>query len=93
MDENKNKAFHHHSPGIYQPRHPENTVLYQILQEDLETWIKQTQENGGFVSSHVEKDFRADLKCGLLCYGFSQARYTCGNEFWSLKKNLLSTKY
>ena len=36
MDENKDKACHHHSPVIYQPRHPENTVLYQILQEDLE---------------------------------------------------------
>ena len=81
MDENKDKACHHHSPTIYQPRHPENTVLYQILQEDLETWITQTQENGGYVPSHVEKDFREYLKCGLLCYGFARARCTCGNEF------------
>lgn len=81
MDENKDKACHHHSPGIYQPRHPENTVLYQIIQEELETWIIQTQENAGFVSSHVEKDFRSYLKCGLLCYGFARARCACGNEF------------
>jgi len=81
MDENKDKACHHHSPGIYQPRHPENTVLYQILQEDLETWITQTQENGGYVASHVEKDFREYLKCGLLCHGFARVRCTCGNEF------------
>ncbi|MCP3853037.1 MAG: hypothetical protein GY694_22830 [Gammaproteobacteria bacterium] len=67
MDENKDKACHHHSPGIYQPRHPEKTVLYQILQENLETWITQKQENGAYVSSHVEKDFREYLKCGLLC--------------------------
>ncbi len=79
MDENKDKACHHHSPTIYQPRHSENTLLYQILQEDLETWITQTQENGGYVPSHVEKDFREYLKCGLLCYGFARARCTCGN--------------
>ncbi|MCU7836870.1 MAG: transposase zinc-binding domain-containing protein [gamma proteobacterium symbiont of Taylorina sp.] len=78
---NKDKDCHHHSPGIYQPRHPEKTVLYQIVLEDLETWIKETQDNGGFVSSHIEKNFRSYLKCGLLCYGFARARCTCGNEF------------
>ena len=56
-------------------------VLYQILQADLETWITQTQENGGYVASHVEKDFREYLKCGLLCHGFARAHCTCGHEF------------
>ena len=50
MDENKDKdkACHHSLPRIYQPRHPENTVLYQVFQEYLETWITQTQEEGGY---------------------------------------------
>jgi hypothetical protein len=81
MDENKDKACHQHIPGLYQPRHPENTVLYQILQVDLETWITQTRENGGYVASHVEKDFREYLKCGLLCHGFARAHCACGHEF------------
>lgn len=73
MDENKDKACHHNSLGIYQPRHPENTVLYQVFQEYLETWIAKTQENGRYVASHVEKDFWEYLKCGLLCHGFARA--------------------
>ncbi len=42
-----------------------------IYQEYLETWITQTQEEGGYVPSHVEKDFRKYLECGLLCHGFA----------------------
>jgi len=80
MDETKDKVCHHSLSGIYQPRHPENTVLYQVFQEYLETWITQTQE-GGCVPSHVEKDFRKYLECGLLCHGFARARCTCGHEF------------
>lgn len=67
--------------GIYQPRHPENTVLYQVFQEYLETWITQIQEEGGYVPSHVEKDFRKYPECGFLCHGFARARCTCGHEF------------
>jgi len=81
MDENKDKACHHLLPGVYQPRHPKNTVLYQVFQEYLETWITQTHEEGGYVPSHVEKDFRKYLECGLLCHGFARARCTCGHEF------------
>ncbi|NOQ80147.1 MAG: hypothetical protein GQ546_12195 [Gammaproteobacteria bacterium] len=47
----------------------------------METWIAQTQENGGYVASHVEEDFREYLKCGLLCHGFARARCSCGHEF------------
>ena len=77
MDKNKDKACHHSLPGIYQARHPENTVLYKVFQEYLETWITQTQEEGGYVPSHVEKDFRKYLECGLLCHGFARARTRC----------------
>ena len=81
MDENKDKASHHSHPRIYQPRRPEKTVLYKVFQEYLETWITQTHEEGGYVPSHVEKDFRKYLECGLLCHGFARARCTCGHEF------------
>ena len=54
MDKTKDKACHHLPPGIYQPRHPENTVLYQVFQEYLETWITQTQEEGGYVRRYVK---------------------------------------
>ena len=53
---NKDKDCHHKSPGIYQPRHPEKTLLYQIIQEDLETWIKENQENDSlFQLCHVKE--------------------------------------
>ena len=55
MDANKDKACHHSLPGVYQSRNPENTVLYQVFQEYMENWITQTQEEGGYIPSHVEK--------------------------------------
>ena len=68
-------------PQIYQSRRPEKTVLYKVLQENLETWIEQTHENGGTVPTYIEKDFRQYLECGLLSYGFARARCECGHEF------------
>jgi len=69
------------SPQIYQQRRPEKTILYKVLQENLNTWIEQTHENGGSVPAHIEKDFRNYLECGLLSYGFARARCECGHEF------------
>ena len=68
-------------PQIYQSRRPEKTVLYKILQENLETWVEQTYQSGGSVPTHIEKDFRHYLECGILSYGFARARCECGHEF------------
>lgn len=68
-------------PQIYQSRRPEKTVLYKTLQENLETWVDQTFQSGGSVPTHIEKDFRHYLECGILSYGFARARCECGHEF------------
>jgi len=66
---------------IYQSRRPEKTVLYKVLQENLASWIEQAHNNGHSVPTHIEKDFRQYLECGLLSYGFARARCECGHEF------------
>lgn len=79
MNDTKNNGAK--PPQIYQSRRPEKTVLYKVLQENLETWIEQTHENGGTIPTYIEKDFRQYLECGLLSYGFARARCECGHEF------------
>ena len=68
-------------PQIYQSRRPEKTVLYKTLQENLETWVEQTYQNGGSVPTHIEKVFRHYLEYGILSYGFARARCECSHEF------------
>jgi len=76
-----NKANSDAIPKVYQSRRPEKTVLYKVLQENLNTWIEQTHKNGNSIPPHIEKDFRQYLECGLLSYGFARARCECGHEF------------
>ena len=71
----------HVSPTVYQHRRPERTVLYQVLQENLNTWLAQSQEYGDTIAPYVEKDFRQYLECGILSQGFARARCECGHEF------------
>lgn len=69
------------TPKVYQSRRPEKTLLYQLLQKNMNTWLAQTQENGGSIAPYVEKDFSQYLECGILSYGFARARCECGHEF------------
>lgn len=73
------------SPAIYRRRHPERTVLYQVFQENLESYLAQARWEdpaGEAVPSHVEREFRKYLQCGLLCHGFARARCEdCAQEF------------
>jgi len=71
----------HAAPKVYQPRRPEKTVLYQVLQDNLNTWLVQTLENGNTTASYIEKDFNKYLECGILSHGFARARCECGHEF------------
>ena len=43
------------STGAYQPRDPEQTLVYRVLQENLETFLARQQENGRHVPRFVEK--------------------------------------
>jgi hypothetical protein len=72
-------------PAPYCRRHPEQTVLYQVVQQHLETYLTLAGEDdwdGQRVPAYVEREFRHDLECGILAYGFARARCPdCGHDF------------
>jgi len=77
------------SPGCravaYRRRHPEQTALYQVVQQHLETYLALAGEDdwdGQRVPAYVEREFRRYLECGILAYGFARARCPeCGHDF------------
>jgi hypothetical protein len=66
----------------YQRHRPEETVLYKIIQEDLETFLRLVHEECGRpLPGFVEKEFREYLKCGILAHGFLRAKCeSCSHE-------------
>ena len=60
----------------YDQRHqPEHTVLYKIVQENLETFLRLVhQEYDRPLPDFVEKEFRDYLKCGILAHGFLRSK-------------------
>ncbi|MBK1631458.1 hypothetical protein CKO31_12040 [Thiohalocapsa halophila] len=66
-------------------RHLEQTTLYQIVQQHLETYLAFAGEddwNAQRVPAYVEREFRRYLECGILAYGFARARYPdCAHDF------------
>ncbi|MEJ2387699.1 MAG: transposase [Chromatiaceae bacterium] len=69
--------------GPYQRRRPAETVLYQLVQEHLETFLALNGDGTGEgLPGYVERDFRKYLDCGILARGFARARCTdCGEDF------------
>ena len=74
-------------PGtaVYRRRQPERSVVYQVLQGHLETWLagcREVDEEGFPVAGYIEQDFRKYLECGILAHGFARARCAgCGYNF------------
>ena len=72
-------------PRPYSRRRPESTTLYQVVQHHLETELALAREGDGDgqrVPAYLEREFRDDLTCGVLVYGFARARYSaCGRNF------------
>ena len=66
----------------YQRHQPEHTVLYKIVQENLETFLRLVHEEcGRALPDFVEKEFREYLKCGILAHGFLRAKCeSCSDE-------------
>jgi hypothetical protein len=64
------QAREQRSTGAYQPRDPERTLVYRVLQENLETFLARQQENGRHVPRFVERVLRAVLECGIFACGF-----------------------
>ena len=69
--------------GLHQRRRPAETVLYQLVQEHLETFLALADDpTGPGLPGYVERDFRKYLDCGILARGFARARCKdCGDDF------------
>jgi hypothetical protein len=64
--------------SAYLPRAPAESVLYQIVRDDFETFraaAAHTHDGDG-LPRFIEKEFRGFLRCGVLAGGF--ARFRCG---------------
>jgi hypothetical protein len=63
----------------YRRRRPEDTVLYQLVADHLETFLHhlEADPSRGTLPGFVEQEFRHFLRCGLLCHGF--ARFQCSH--------------
>jgi hypothetical protein len=61
----------------YEPRHPSQGLLYQIVHDHFETFRAQTASlrDGEGLPRFVEQEFRDFLQCGWLAGGF--ARFRC----------------
>jgi hypothetical protein len=59
----------HRGPS-YQRRRPEETALYQVVREELESFLARARERDRPVPRFVERELRAFLACGILAHGF-----------------------
>jgi hypothetical protein len=64
-------------PPGYRPRHPDATVLHQLVYEHLETFLAEARArgDGDGLPRFVERELREFLTCGQLARGF--ARFRC----------------
>ena len=69
----------------YERRRPEETTLYQVVQEHLETFLAQVEtETGASVPNFVKDEFDAFLECGILAHRLSRgcAAVTAATRSW-----------
>ena len=68
--------------ATYERRRPEETVLYQLVQEHVETFFAQVEaETGAGLPDFVKEEFEAFLECGILAQGFLRLRCEdCAHE-------------
>ena len=66
-------------PKLYNPRHPERTLLYQTVAEHYETWLElasagQFDGQGDHHSPkpYVCQAFAKYLECGIFAHGFAR---------------------
>ena len=63
----------------YQRHEPEKTLLYQVIQENWNTFQNLAEKNreGAGLPTHVVREFESYLGCGILANGF--VRVKCGD--------------
>jgi len=73
--------------GIYQPRRPQESDVYRVVQHNLESWLVAAREaspDSDPIPGYVEREFRNFLSCGILARGFSRCKCSnpgCGYEY------------
>jgi hypothetical protein len=69
--------------GVYKPRDPRTTALYEVVRDNLET-LYGAIEDGAIavrIPRHARKELEAYLSCGLLCRGFARLKCEdCGER-------------
>jgi hypothetical protein len=63
-------SHRHEASSRYTPHRPEETLLYQTVCENLETFLARARDGDHPVPRFVEREFRAYLECGVLAHGF-----------------------
>ena len=58
----------------YERHRPEQTLLYQLVQEYYPAFKAHLVEQGGALPGYVEQEFEDYLKCGRLEHGFLRVR-------------------
>jgi hypothetical protein len=62
-------------------RRPEETPLYAVVHEHLESFLAAAERRERTVPRFVERELRAYLECGLLQFGFVRLRCeSCGHD-------------
>jgi Transposase zinc-binding domain/Putative transposase len=66
----------------YERRRPEHTSLYQVVQEQLDTFLAQVEaQTGSGLPAFVKDEVDAFLECGILANGFVRLRCAeCAHE-------------
>ena len=72
----------HRAAFSYERRRPEETTLYQVVQEQFETFLAQVEaKTGTGLPEFVKDEFEAYLECGILVHGFLRVRCAdCAHE-------------
>jgi hypothetical protein len=82
--------MHVAQPKLYNPRHPERTLLYQTIAQHYETWLELVcagqfdgQGDHHTPKPYVRQAFRKYLECGIFAHGFARARCDdCGHDYF-----------
>jgi len=86
-------------PKLYNPRHPERSLLYRTIAEHFETWheLASAGQFDGQGDHHtpkafVRQAFRKYLECGIFAHGFARARCDdCGHDGCGLSRSGYAT--
>ena len=62
------------APFVYARRRPEQTTLYAVVRDNVETLYAAMAESGAELPRFVRAELEGYLDCGLLCRGFAHLK-------------------